>query len=250
MSADRAAGFKKGGLSNDDRKARLKQRCLDDVASKRAKLIRSLRNAPGSVTESAAAIVESMQSEAADSGDPDDPHTGLTEAEYQEIMSSLEETLLALVEEEDRVAKAAEQEMMEMFQASVTLSPAEAAAAEAQAEAAKGTTMAGAIVPAALAGGAAGGGAAAVDVPMGVPCVLCGAASLLQRYAVIFCASDGCGFRLDTTGDALSAEMLSAQAFRVVGEHNAICASAPGIYERHGVLFLECAECMTTEVLA
>jgi len=66
----------------------------------------------------------------------------------------------------------------------------------------------------------------------------------------VFCASSGCGFRLDTTGDALSAEALSVQAFRVVGAHNAVCDSAPGIYERHGVLFLECAECMTCEVLA
>ena len=193
MSSDRAAGFKKGGLSNDDRKARLKQRCLDDVASKRAKLIRSLRNAPDTVTESAAAIVESMQSEAADSGDPDDPHAGLTEAEYQEIMSSLEDTLLALVEEEDRAAKAAEQEMMEMFHSSVTLSPAEAAAAEAEAAAA--TTMAAAVALAPMEGGVpggmpAGGEGGTVDVPVGVPCVLCGAASLLQRYAVIFCASD------------------------------------------------------------
>ena len=185
-----------------------------------------------------------------------------------------------LVEEEERAAKEAEQAMMEMFQATVTLSPSEAAQAEADAEAAASASVPGgewaedgssAMADggaAALAGGGAaarpaaavaaagggagggGGGGAVADAPTGVPCVLCSAESLLQRYSVIFCANPGCGFRLDTTGDALSVEALSAQAFRVVGAHNAICESAPGIYERHGVLFLECAECMTCEVLA
>ena len=190
-----------------------------------------------------------------------------------------------LVEEEERAAKEAEQAMMEMFQATVTLSPSEAAQAEADAEAAASasvpgaewaedgsSTMADGGAAAPLAGGGAaarpaavvvaagggagggggggGGGGAVADAPTGVPCVLCGAESLLQRYSVIFCANPGCGFRLDTTGDALSVEALSAQAFRVVGAHNTVCESAPGIYERHGVLFLECAECMTCEVLA
>ena len=72
----------------------------DSVASKRAFArarhvccARSLRNAPGSVSQVGHAIVESMQSE--DPGvDPDDPHAGLTEAEYQELMSSLEVALV------------------------------------------------------------------------------------------------------------------------------------------------------------
>jgi hypothetical protein len=169
--------------------------------------------------------------------------------------------------------------MMDMFQASITLSPGEAAQAEADAaaaEAAAGSTAASTAEPpeddgsmvvtdssaappaleAAFVSGSADGGSSRVgggavaDTPTGVPCVLCGAKSLLQRHSVMFCASSGCGFRLDTTGDALSAATLSAQAFRVVGAHNAICESAPGIYERHGVLFLECAECVTCEVLA
>ena len=89
----RAPEFKKGIMSNEDRKARFKQRCMDDVASKRAKLIRRLRNAPNSVTDVGQAIVQSMQSE--DPGvDPDDPHAGLTEAEYQELMASLEDALM------------------------------------------------------------------------------------------------------------------------------------------------------------
>ena len=89
----RASEYKKGKMTNEERKARLKQRCMDDVASKRAKLVRSLRNAPGSVSQVGHAIVESMQSE--DPGvDPDDPHAGLTEAEYQELMSSLEVALV------------------------------------------------------------------------------------------------------------------------------------------------------------
>lgn len=80
-------------MSNEDRKARLKQRCMDDVASKRSKLIRSLRNAPDRVADVGHAIVESMQSE--EPGvDPDDPHAGLTESEYQELMASLEDALL------------------------------------------------------------------------------------------------------------------------------------------------------------
>lgn len=91
--SERASEYKKGPMSNADRKARLKQRCMDDVASKRAKIIRSLRNAPDSVAVVGHAIVESMQSE--DPGvDPDDPHAGLTEAEYQEIMASLEDALV------------------------------------------------------------------------------------------------------------------------------------------------------------
>jgi len=167
---------------------------------------------------------------------------------------------------------------MEMFQASITLSPGEAAQAEADAAAAEAAAMSTAALTAEQTGdvasmavtagstalpalaaafastGAAGdstvGGGAIADTPTGVPCVLCGGKSLLQRFSVVFCASSGCGFRLDTTGDALSAEALSVQAFRVVGAHNAVCDSAPGIYERHGVLFLECAECMTCEVLA
>ena len=178
-----------------------------------------------------------------------------------------------LVEEEERVAKEAEQQMMEMFQASITLSPSEAAQAEADLAASEAAASAsaeddgsmvvaegadaaqvsevafGAAGGTAVVGGPEGGGAAA-DMPTGVLCVLCGTMSLLQRHSVIFCASSGCGFRLDTTGDALSAGALSAQAFRVVEAHNAVCESAPGIYERHGVLFLECAECMTCEVLA
>ena len=47
----RASEYKKGKMTNEERKARLKQRCMDDVASKRAKLVRSLRNAPGSVSQ-------------------------------------------------------------------------------------------------------------------------------------------------------------------------------------------------------
>jgi hypothetical protein len=83
-------------MSNEDRKARLKQRCMDDVASKRARLIRNLRNAPDSIADVGQAIVESMQSE--DPGiDPDDPHAGLTEAEYQELMASLEDALLVRI---------------------------------------------------------------------------------------------------------------------------------------------------------
>lgn len=159
--------------------------------------------------------------------------------------------------------------MMEMFQASIALSPEEAAQAEADAaavEAAASTategsaehgTMVegGAVAPLSdFAGGATGcsraGGGAVADTPTGVPCVLCGAAALLQRNSIIFCASSGCGFRLDTVGDALSADSLSAQGFRVVKSHNAICENAPGIFERHGVLFLECAECLMCEVLA
>ena len=92
----RAAEFKKAPMSNEDRKARLKQRCMDDVASKRAKLIRNLRNAPDSIADVGQAIVESMQSE--DPGiDPDDPHAGLTEVEYQELMASLEDALLVRI---------------------------------------------------------------------------------------------------------------------------------------------------------
>lgn len=180
-----------------------------------------------------------------------------------------------LVEEEERTAKEAEQQMMEMFQASITLSPSEAAQAEADLAASEAAVPAAASAEddgsmavaeaadvlqpseAACRGaggtavvGSSGAGGAVADTPTGVLCVLCGAMSLLQRHSVIFCASSGCGFRLDTTGDALSADALSVQAFRVVGAHNAVCESAPGIYERHGVLFLECAECMTCEVLA
>ena len=52
-------------LSGEERKARLKQRCMEDVAAKRSKLIRSLRNAPGSVSQVGHSIVEAMQSECA-----------------------------------------------------------------------------------------------------------------------------------------------------------------------------------------
>lgn len=91
----RASELKKS-MSSEDRKARLKQRCMDDVASKRAKLIRNLRNAPDSIAAVGQAIVESMQSE--DPGiDPDDPHAGLTEVEYQELMASLEDALLVRI---------------------------------------------------------------------------------------------------------------------------------------------------------
>ena len=90
---NRASEFKNGGMSNEDRKARFKQRCMEDVANKRTKLLRSLRNAPSSIAEVGQAIVVSMQSE--DPGiDPEDPHAGLTEAEYQELMASLEEALM------------------------------------------------------------------------------------------------------------------------------------------------------------
>ena len=139
----RAAEYKRTSLSGEERKARLKQRCMEDVAAKRSKLIRSLRNAPGSVSQVGHSIVEAMQSECA-AVDPEDPHAGLTEGEYQEIMVSLEDALMTLVVEEERVAKLAgarrissalrsvggltdrvggraEQEMMEMFQASVHL---------------------------------------------------------------------------------------------------------------------------------
>ena len=85
----------------------------------------------------------------------------------------------------------------------------------------------------------------------GAGCPLCGSPnSLLQRHAVVFCAADGCGFRLDTTGDALSVSSLSAKAFGVLAAHNSVCKAAPSVYERHRVLFLECAECLTCEVLA
>ena len=85
----------------------------------------------------------------------------------------------------------------------------------------------------------------------GAGCPLCGTPnSLLQRHAVVFCAADGCGFRLDTTGDALSVSSLSAKAFGVLAAHNSVCSAAPSVYERHRVLFLECAECLTCEVLA
>ena len=90
---DRASEFKKGPMTNADRKARFKQRCMEDVANKRANLLRRLRNAPDSIAAVGQAIVVSMQSE--DPGiDPDDPHAGLTEAEYQELMASLEDALL------------------------------------------------------------------------------------------------------------------------------------------------------------
>ena len=85
----------------------------------------------------------------------------------------------------------------------------------------------------------------------GAGCPLCGTPnSLLQRHAVVFCAADGCGFRLDTTGDALSVSSLSVKAFGVLAAHNSVCSAAPSVYERHRVLFLECAECLTCEVLA
>ena len=60
----RAAEYKRTSLSGEERKARLKQRCMEDVAAKRSKLIRSLRNAPGSVSQVGHSIVEAMQSEA------------------------------------------------------------------------------------------------------------------------------------------------------------------------------------------
>ena len=102
----RAAEYKRTSLSGEERKARLKQRCMEDVAAKRSKLIRSLRNAPGSVSQVGHSIVEAMQSECA-AVDPEDPHAGLTEGEYQEIMVSLEDALMTLVVEEERVAKEA-----------------------------------------------------------------------------------------------------------------------------------------------
>ena len=102
----RAAEYKRTSLSGEERKARLKQRCMEDVAAKRSKLIRSLRNAPGSVSQVGHSIVEAMQSECA-AVDPEDPHAGLTEGEYQEIMVSLEDALMTLVAEEERVAKLA-----------------------------------------------------------------------------------------------------------------------------------------------
>ena len=105
---------------------------------------------------------------------------------------------------------------------------------------------------------AAGGEGASMDesepeaAPLtGAGCPLCGTPnSLLQRHAVVFCAADGCGFRLDTTGDALSVSSLSEKAFAVLAAHNSVCKAAPSVYERHRVLFLECAECLTCEVLA
>jgi hypothetical protein len=88
-------------------------------------------------------IVDAMQSECR-AEDPDDPHGGLTNSEYQELMASLEGVLLGLLEEEDLAAKQAgtpppenscsgpaitqalpcvcvEQEMAEMFLASLSL---------------------------------------------------------------------------------------------------------------------------------
>ena len=49
--------------------------------------------------------------------------------------------------------------------------------------------------------------------------------------------------------DSLSSWMLSAQATRVLELHNEQCASAPTVLEREEVLFLECKECATCEVL-
>ena len=118
-----------------------------------------------------------------------------------------------LVEEEERIAKEAEQQMMEMFQASITLSPSEAAQAEADLAASEAAVPAAASAeddgsmavaeaadvpqPSEAACGGAGGtavvgspgaGGAVADTPTGVLCVLCGAMSLLQRHSVIFCA--------------------------------------------------------------
>ena len=101
------------------------------MARKRSTLIRQLRNAPTSATQVHRAgqntctvvvngsqlrlgsqvgesIVQAMQTEEPRAeGDPSDPHAGLTEPEYQELMSTLELALQGLMEEEERAAQEA-----------------------------------------------------------------------------------------------------------------------------------------------
>ena len=51
-------------------------------------------------------IVHAMQTDCV-GADPDDPHAGLSEDEYQELMASLEDALLRMVQEEEQAAKQA-----------------------------------------------------------------------------------------------------------------------------------------------